>query len=93
MMRALDFGLTRLKFFPATAAGGMPALKALSAVFGHIRFCPTGGISQATAPEWLALPSVACIGGSWLTPAGEPLNLGRDTAAAPWPPPLSAEPE
>ena len=74
VMRALDFGLTRLKFFPATAAGGLPALRGLSAVFGQVRFCPTGGISQATEAEWLALPSVACIGGSWLTPAGEPVD-------------------
>ena len=74
VMRALDAGLTRLKFFPATAAGGLPALKALSAVFRQVRFCPTGGISQATAPEWLALPSVACVGGSWLVPADEPLD-------------------
>jgi 2-dehydro-3-deoxyphosphogluconate aldolase/(4S)-4-hydroxy-2-oxoglutarate aldolase len=74
VMRALDCGLTRLKFFPASAAGGLPALKALSAVFREVRFCPTGGISQTTAPEWLALPSVACVGGSWLVPADETLN-------------------
>lgn len=74
VMRALDCGLTRLKFFPANAAGGLPALKALSAVFREIRFCPTGGISQATAAEWLSLPSVACIGGSWLAPADESLD-------------------
>ncbi|WP_264371671.1 bifunctional 4-hydroxy-2-oxoglutarate aldolase/2-dehydro-3-deoxy-phosphogluconate aldolase [Kozakia baliensis] len=67
IMRGLDQGLTRFKFFPATVNGGIPALKALSAVFGNIRFCPTGGITEETAPEWLALPSVACVGGSWLT--------------------------
>jgi 2-dehydro-3-deoxyphosphogluconate aldolase/(4S)-4-hydroxy-2-oxoglutarate aldolase len=70
VMRALDQGFSRLKFFPATASGGLPALKALSAVFGNVRFCPTGGISLETAHEWLAQPSVACVGGSWLVPAG-----------------------
>ena len=70
IMRALDHGLTRLKFFPAAASGGIPALKAFSAVFGDVRFCPTGGITLETAPEWLALPAVACVGGSWLVPAG-----------------------
>lgn len=70
IMRALDFGFTRLKFFPAMAAGGLPALKAFSSVFGAARFCPTGGITADTAPDWLAVPSVACVGGSWLVPSG-----------------------
>lgn len=70
VMRALDLGFTRLKFFPAEAAGGMPALKALSAVFGGVRFCPTGGITQDNAQAWLDLPAVACVGGSWLAPPG-----------------------
>jgi 2-dehydro-3-deoxyphosphogluconate aldolase/(4S)-4-hydroxy-2-oxoglutarate aldolase len=70
VMRALDLGFTRLKFFPAMAAGGVAALKGLSAVFGGISFCPTGGITPENAPEWLALPSVTCVGGSWLVPAG-----------------------
>lgn len=70
IMRALDSGITRLKFFPAVASGGIPALKSFSAVFGGVRFCPTGGIALDTAPDWLALPSVACVGGSWLVPAG-----------------------
>lgn len=74
IMRALDHGFSRLKFFPATAAGGIPALKALSAVFRDVRFCPTGGITQESAPEWLALPAVACVGGSWLVPSGEALD-------------------
>ncbi|WP_025813274.1 bifunctional 4-hydroxy-2-oxoglutarate aldolase/2-dehydro-3-deoxy-phosphogluconate aldolase, partial [Komagataeibacter kakiaceti] len=60
IMRGLDLGLTHFKFFPATAAGGIPALKALSAPFGQVRFCPTGGIKQETAADWLALPSVLC---------------------------------
>ncbi|AQS88697.1 2-dehydro-3-deoxyphosphogluconate aldolase [Neoasaia chiangmaiensis NBRC 101099] len=67
IMRGLDLGLTRFKFFPATVNGGLPALKALAAVFGQVRFCPTGGITEETAPEWLAHPAVACVGGSWLT--------------------------
>lgn len=70
IMRGLDLGLTRFKFFPAAAAGGIPALKALSAPFPAVRFCPTGGIDAASARDWLALPSVACVGGSWLVPPG-----------------------
>lgn len=69
IMRALDHGFTRLKFFPATASGGIPALKGHSAVFGNVTFCPTGGITAETASDWLAMPSVACVGGSWLVPA------------------------
>lgn len=70
IMRALDHGFSRLKFFPAEASGGLPALKAFSAVFGAVKFCPTGGITLASAPDWLALESVLCVGGSWLVPAG-----------------------
>jgi 2-dehydro-3-deoxyphosphogluconate aldolase/(4S)-4-hydroxy-2-oxoglutarate aldolase len=70
IMRALDHGFSRLKFFPAMASGGIPALNGFSAVFAGVRFCPTGGITAATAPDWLALPSVACVGGSWLVQAG-----------------------
>ena len=70
IMRALDRGFSRLKFFPAEAAGGLPALKAFGAVFGGVKFCPTGGITPDSAPEWLALESVLCVGGSWLVPAG-----------------------
>jgi 2-dehydro-3-deoxyphosphogluconate aldolase/(4S)-4-hydroxy-2-oxoglutarate aldolase len=70
IMRALDFGFTRLKFFPATVSGGIPALQSFSSVFGQVRFCPTGGITLETAPDWLALPSVTCVGGSWIVPAG-----------------------
>jgi 2-dehydro-3-deoxyphosphogluconate aldolase/(4S)-4-hydroxy-2-oxoglutarate aldolase len=69
IMRALDHGFSRLKFFPAEASGGLPALKAFSAVFGGVKFCPTGGITPASAPDWLALQSVLCVGGSWLVPA------------------------
>jgi 2-dehydro-3-deoxyphosphogluconate aldolase/(4S)-4-hydroxy-2-oxoglutarate aldolase len=70
VMRARDLGFSRLKFFPAMAAGGIPALKGLSAVFGGVSFCPTGGITPDNALDWLALPSVTCVGGSWLVPAG-----------------------
>jgi 2-dehydro-3-deoxyphosphogluconate aldolase/(4S)-4-hydroxy-2-oxoglutarate aldolase len=72
IMRGLDLGLTRFKFFPAMAAGGLPALKAQAAVFGDVRFCPTGGISEETAPDWLALEAVLCVGGSWVTGKGAP---------------------
>ena len=71
IMRGLDLGLDRFKFFPAESSGGIPALKALSAPFGEIRFCPTGGIRADTAADWLALPSVLCVGGSWLVQAGD----------------------
>jgi len=72
IMRGLDLGLERFKFFPAESAGGIAALKALSGVFGNVRFCPTGGIRVDTAAAWLALPSVLCVGGSWLVEPGEP---------------------
>lgn len=72
IMRGLDLGLTHFKFFPAMAAGGLPALKALAAPFEQCRFCPTGGISLANAPEWLAFDPVLCVGGSWVSPAGPP---------------------
>ncbi len=71
IMRGLDLGLDRFKFFPAEAAGGLPALKSLAGPFGAARFCPTGGITEASAPAWLAHPSVLCVGGSWLVPKGE----------------------
>jgi 2-dehydro-3-deoxyphosphogluconate aldolase / (4S)-4-hydroxy-2-oxoglutarate aldolase len=66
IMRGLDLGLDRFKFFPAEASGGIPALKALSAPFFNVRFCPTGGIRPDNAAEWLSLPSVLCVGGTWL---------------------------
>jgi 2-dehydro-3-deoxyphosphogluconate aldolase/(4S)-4-hydroxy-2-oxoglutarate aldolase len=69
------------EFFPAMAAGGIPALKALAAPFPQCRFCPTGGITQQTARDWLALDAVACVGGSWLVPSGKP-DCKQITAAA-----------
>lgn len=81
IMRGLDLGLTRFKFFPAMAAGGLPALKALAAPFGQCRFCPTGGIGSDNAAEWLAFDPVLCVGGSWVAPKGAP-DVGAITAAA-----------
>lgn len=81
IMRGLDLGLTRFKFFPATASGGIPTLSALAAVFGEARFCPTGGISYATAREWLALDAVLCVGGSWVVPKGPPDVAAIETTA------------
>jgi len=67
IMRGLDLGLTHFKFFPAETSGGLPALKALAAPFYQCRFCPTGGITEATARDWLAFGPVECVGGSWVT--------------------------
>jgi 2-dehydro-3-deoxyphosphogluconate aldolase/(4S)-4-hydroxy-2-oxoglutarate aldolase len=67
IMRGLDLGLTHFKFFPAETAGGIKALKALAAPFYQCRFCPTGGITEATARDWLAVGPVECVGGSWIT--------------------------
>jgi len=68
VMTAGDDGYGFLKFFPATAAGGMPMLKALAGPFPYVVFCPTGGITVDSAPQFLALPNVKVCGGSWLTP-------------------------
>lgn len=68
VMAAGEDGLTFLKFFPATAAGGVPMLKALGGPFPDVVFCPTGGLTPQNAPEFLALPNVKVCGGSWLTP-------------------------
>jgi 2-dehydro-3-deoxyphosphogluconate aldolase/(4S)-4-hydroxy-2-oxoglutarate aldolase len=81
IMLGLDLGLTRFKFFPAEASGGIAALKAIAAPFGMARFCPTGGITQASAPDWLALEAVLCVGGSWLVPKGMPDPAKIEAAA------------
>ena len=85
LMAALARGFTTAKFFPATSAGGLPALRALAGPFPLARFCPTGGITEANAAEWLAQPNVVAVGGSWLTPATEVAagqwDLIRDRAA------------
>lgn len=68
LIAARAAGFTTCKLFPAQQAGGIGMLKALHAVFPDVRFCPTGGISRETAPQYLALPNVACVGGSWVVP-------------------------
>ncbi|MEO7247113.1 MAG: bifunctional 4-hydroxy-2-oxoglutarate aldolase/2-dehydro-3-deoxy-phosphogluconate aldolase [Novosphingobium sp.] len=72
VMLGLDLGLTHFKFFPAEASGGINALKAIAAPFGMAKFCPTGGITLASAPDWIALDPVLCVGGSWIVPKGAP---------------------
>ena len=69
ILQAQEDGHTELKFFPAVQAGGAAMLKAWSGPFFDVRFCPTGGITPANAGEFLSLPNVACVGGSWLVPA------------------------
>ena len=81
IMTGLDIGLDSFKFFPASTSGGVAALKALSGPFRGLNFCPTGGISAATAPEWLALDAVRCVGGSWVVPPG-PLDPAKVEALA-----------
>ncbi|MFT7837260.1 bifunctional 4-hydroxy-2-oxoglutarate aldolase/2-dehydro-3-deoxy-phosphogluconate aldolase [Saccharothrix sp. BKS2] len=67
-MRLAERGLTALKFFPAEAAGGVEYLKSIGGPLPGLRFCPTGGITPGSAPSYLALPNVGCVGGSWLAP-------------------------
>lgn len=69
LIAGLGWGFATFKLFPAQQAGGVGMLKALAGPFPEVAFCPTGGITRATAPEFLSLPNVACIGGSWLAPA------------------------
>lgn len=80
IMRGLELGLSRFKFFPAEASGGLKALRALAGPFGDVRFCPTGGITLQSAPEWLAKEAVLCVGGSWLVKPG--MDAGQIEAAA-----------
>ena len=81
LMRGLDLGLTHFKFFPAEANGGLPALKSLIGPFGQCKFCPTGGIKQGTAADWLAIPQILCVGGSWLVGKGTPEVVAIEAAA------------
>ncbi|MGO4236448.1 bifunctional 4-hydroxy-2-oxoglutarate aldolase/2-dehydro-3-deoxy-phosphogluconate aldolase [Pseudarthrobacter sp. YAF2] len=89
VLAVLEAGLDAMKFFPAGPAGGPPYLAAIGAPIPHVQFCPTGGISLATAPDYLKLANVACVGGSWLTPAdavaakdwGRITGLARGAAA------------
>jgi len=71
IMRGLSLGVDRFKFFPAEASGGIEALSALAAPFADVRFCPTGGVKADTAAQWLAQPSVTCVGGTWIARQGE----------------------
>lgn len=82
IMRGYDLGLRHFKFFPAETSGGLKALKALAAPFHEAQFCPTGGITEATAPEWLAFEKVLCVGGSWVTGGTLADVRARATAAA-----------
>ena len=75
LMAGLAAGFELFKLFPANVAGGTGALKAFQSPFAKARFCPTGGVSAANAAEYLALPNVACVGGSWVAPA-EAVNAG-----------------
>jgi len=75
LMAAMERGFTTFKFFPASVAGGPAAIKALGGPFPGVRFCPTGGIGLATARDYLALPNVLCVGGSWMAP-DEALDAG-----------------
>lgn len=68
IMRGREFGLRHFKFFPAESSGGTAALKAFAGPFSDVRFCPTGGITAQTAPSYLALKNVMCVGGSWMVP-------------------------
>ena len=89
VLAVLEAGYTELKFFPAEASGGAAFLKSIAGPVPAARFCPTGGITSATAPSYLALPNVGCVGGSWLTPAdalasgdwGRVTELARAAAA------------
>ena len=81
IMRGLDLGLNHFKFFPAEANGGLPALKSLIGPFGQCKFCPTGGIKQETAADWLAVSQILCVGGSWLVGKGTPDVAAIEAAA------------
>ena len=88
LLAALGHGYSSCKLFPAQQAGGVGMLKALNAVFPAVVFCPTGGIGRQTAGDYLSLPNVACVGGSWVVPEaalaardwGHITDLARDAA-------------
>lgn len=82
IMRGLDLGLDRFKFFPAEASGGIAALKSIAGPFADICFCPTGGIRPETAAKWLALDNVLCVGGSWFVRPGDSLDAIGERARA-----------
>jgi 2-dehydro-3-deoxyphosphogluconate aldolase/(4S)-4-hydroxy-2-oxoglutarate aldolase len=84
LMTGLALGFTRFKLFPANVVGGVDALKAFASPFQQAKFCPTGGVSAKNAPDYLALPNVVCVGGSWVAPADAVRagDWGRITALA-----------
>ncbi len=84
LMRAGEAGFGQLKFFPAESSGGVPALKAFAGPFPDVQFCPTGGVHPGNLGDYLALPNVLCVGGSWLAPADavEAGDWARITALA-----------
>jgi 2-dehydro-3-deoxyphosphogluconate aldolase/(4S)-4-hydroxy-2-oxoglutarate aldolase len=67
-MKLIEYGFDHMKFFPAEASGGIPMLNSIRGPFPQIRFCPTGGITLSSAKDYLALPNVTCVGGSWMVP-------------------------
>jgi 2-dehydro-3-deoxyphosphogluconate aldolase/(4S)-4-hydroxy-2-oxoglutarate aldolase len=81
-MRLAERGLSALKFFPAEASGGVAYLKSIAGPLPSLRFCPTGGITVASAPSYLALPNVGCIGGSWLTSSLDVATIEKLAAEA-----------
>ena len=81
-MAVLEAGFTEMKFFPAEASGGAAYLRSLASPLPAARFCPTGGITAASAPSYLSLPNVGCVGGSWLTPADALRDGDWDRVAA-----------
>ncbi len=74
VMLAMEYGLRECKLFPATVVGGISALKAFSGPFGEMKFCPTGGVNEANYQDFLALPNVMCVGGSWIAPSSAVKN-------------------
>ena len=84
MMTLSEAGFSEIKFFPASAAGGIPFIKSLVSPLPNLKFCPTGGISYETASEWLSLVNVSCVGGSWIAPAKDinDQNFSEITARA-----------
>jgi 2-dehydro-3-deoxyphosphogluconate aldolase / (4S)-4-hydroxy-2-oxoglutarate aldolase len=91
LMAGLAAGFTRFKLFPANIVGGVEALKAFASPFAQAKFCPTGGVNAKNAPDYLALPNVVCVGGSWVAPTdavrggdwGRIESLAREAAALP----------
>ena len=84
MLTLSEAGFSEIKFFPASAAGGLPFIKSLVSPLPNLKFCPTGGISYETASEWLSLVNVSCVGGSWIAPAKDinEQNFSEITARA-----------